>query len=370
MGTGSRTVAFERSYGAIVNFARVEEIADAVLYEGYMLYPYRPSAVKNQQRWNFGVVCPESYCASQPGSESSCMQTQCLLRTTPASHVAVKIRFLQIVQRLIGQYREQDPDLATGSTNGLEFLDRLVLDGHVHRPLQEAAERAVICEAFDATSLDLRTIEFSFPPEDLIEDLRDARGNLVGAVVRQRNTLEGTIRIAAEPCRDDVVRLTVRIDNRSKFAAAAVGPSPGRDAALLQSLVSTHIILGVQDGEFLSSLDPPLGYEDVAAACENIGAWPVLVGDNAATMLASPIILYDNPQIAPESAGNLFDGTEIDEILSLRILTLTEEEKTEIRQSDDRARQLLERTENIPNEQFLKLHGVLRGLNPLREGSE
>jgi hydrogenase maturation protease len=84
-------------------------------------------------------------------------------------------------------------------------------------------------------------------------------------------------------------------------------------------------------------------------------------------MLSSPIILYDHPQIAPESAGNLFDSTEIDEILSLRILTLTEDEKREMRQSDDRTRGILERTENMPEEQFMKLHGILRGLTPRKE---
>jgi hydrogenase maturation protease len=81
-------------------------------------------------------------------------------------------------------------------------------------------------------------------------------------------------------------------------------------------------------------------------------------------MLSSPIILYDYPQIAPESAGDLFEGTEIDEILALRILTLTEAEKHEMRQGDERARQILERTEALPEEQFLKLHGVLRGMRP------
>ena len=81
-------------------------------------------------------------------------------------------------------------------------------------------------------------------------------------------------------------------------------------------------------------------------------------------MLSSPIILYDYPQIAPESPGSLFDGPEIDEILSLRILTMTDEEKREMRESDERARQILERTETMPAEQFMKLHGVLRGLQP------
>jgi hydrogenase maturation protease len=137
----------------------------------------------------------------------------------------------------------------------------------------------------------------------------------------------------------------------------------------MQSLISTHIILGVKDGEFVSLLEPPAELQELASSCQNIGAWPVLVGKPGQrdTVLASPIILYDYPQIAPESAGDLFDGTEIDEILSLRIMTLTDEEKREIRESDDRAREILDRTEAIPPEQFMKLHGVVRGLRPLKE---
>jgi hydrogenase maturation protease len=86
-------------------------------------------------------------------------------------------------------------------------------------------------------------------------------------------------------------------------------------------------------------------------------------------MLSSPIILYDYPQIAPESPGDLFDGAEIDEILSLRIMTMTEEEKQEMRESDDRARRILERTETLPEEQLMKLHGALRGLRTIRGGT-
>jgi hypothetical protein len=79
-------------------------------------------------------------------------------------------------------------------------------------------------------------------------------------------------------------------------------------------------------------------------------------------LLSSPIILYDYPQIAPESAGDLFDGTEIDEILSLRVLTLSEEEKREVRGGDERARAILDRTETLPPEAFAKMHGAIRGL--------
>jgi hypothetical protein len=135
-----------------------------------------------------------------------------------------------------------------------------------------------------------------------------------------------------------------------------------REDALQNSLVSTHAILNVQEGEFVSLLEPPQHLRDLASACQNVGAWPVLVGDQGQrdTMLSSPIILYDYPQIAPESPGALFDGTEIDEILSLRILTLTDEEKLEMAQGDGRARQILERTECMPPEQFMKMHGALR----------
>jgi hydrogenase maturation protease len=131
-------------------------------------------------------------------------------------------------------------------------------------------------------------------------------------------------------------------------------------------------VLGVQDGKFFSSLSPPDSISDLAADCRNIGTWPVLVGleGQADTMLSSPIILYDYPQIAPESAGDLFDGTEIDEILSLRIMTLTDDEKREMSQSDERARQMLERTETMPVEHWMKLHGVLRGLRPLKEETQ
>jgi len=86
--------------------------------------------------------------------------------------------------------------------------------------------------------------------------------------------------------------------------------------------------------------------------------------------LSSPIILYDYPQIAPESAGELFDSTEIDEILTLRILTLTDEEKREMRNLDDRGRRILERTETMPLEQLMKLHGAVRGLRTVVEEAD
>ena len=150
------------------------------------------------------------------------------------------------------------------------------------------------------------------------------------------------------------------IINRANFAHGQ-----NRERALARSLLSAHIIVGIEKGAFVSQLDPPGEYRSATAACRNAGCWPVLVGAEGEhdTMLASPIVLYDYPRIAEQSNGDLFDGTEIDEILSLRILTLTDEEKREVRMSDARVRQILQRTEAIPREQFAKMHGVMKAVN-------
>ena len=86
-----------------MNVGVVEQIAKAVLYEGYMLYPYRPSSVKNQQRWNFGVLCPQSYSVAQKGSEAWTMQTECLVEGSAMTGLEVRVRFLQLVARTVGQ---------------------------------------------------------------------------------------------------------------------------------------------------------------------------------------------------------------------------------------------------------------------------
>jgi hydrogenase maturation protease len=350
-----------------VNLERVEQIADAVLYEGYMLYPYRPSSVKNQRRWNFGVLCPASYCEVEAGSESPFMQTECLLRADSTTRLTVKVRFLQIVQRSIGRFIGAASDGQGSDGTSVEFVDRLELDGRVYQPWQEAVERELTYENLDPASLcSAPPLEFNFFEGIEVEDLRDARHRRQGMVVRQWQTLRGTVQIRAMACRDDIVKLAVRVENQSHFDRTAADDYSGREAALPFSLMSAHAVLGVENGEFLSLLDPPASMADLAEQCENKGTFPVLAGEDATAMLASPIILYDYPSIAPESAGNLFDATEIDEILSLRILTLTDEEKQEMRESDDRARELLSRTESMPDEQFIKLHGILRGLGPVK----
>jgi hypothetical protein len=351
-----------------MNLARVDKIAKAVLYEGYMLYPYRPSSVKNQQRWNFGVLFPHSYSHAQSGSEAWTMQTECLVEANSLTGLEVRVRFLQLVSRSVGELLTPVSDLLPGEIPEFRLVEKVAANGRVYQPWQEAVEREVALPICNIEALIHAPLleSFTFPASEEFEHLRNGGGPITGVVIREQSTLQGMLQIRSERVGDDLFKVRVNVRNRTPFAGAQ---HASRENALLSSLVSAHTILGVQNGKFVSLLAPPEQMSELAAGCKNVGTWPVLVGEEGQcdTLLSSPIILYDYPEIAPESAGDLFDGTEIDEILSLRIMTLTDEEKREMSQSDERARQMLERTETMPVEQFLKLHGVLRGLRPLRE---
>src|SRR5262249_23277607 len=177
----------------------------------------------------------------------------------------------------------------------------------------------------------------------------------------------GRVQASAEPLGEGVFKLRVRIENLTTPERAG---TMSRDRAVLHALASTHSILRVQAGEFCSLIDPPAEFKVMADACRNEGTWPVLVGREGEkdAVLSSPITLYDYPQVAAESPGEFFDGTEIDEMLVLRILTLTEEEKQAAAAVDERVRALLTRTRLLNNEQMMGLHGTVRGLRPISLG--
>ena len=78
----------------------VRSIADAVLYEGYNLYPYRPTATKNRQRWTFGGVFPQTF-SLQIGGDPWTMRTECLIEGGPDARVAIQVRFLHVINREI-----------------------------------------------------------------------------------------------------------------------------------------------------------------------------------------------------------------------------------------------------------------------------
>lgn len=337
----------------------VDRIADAVLYEGYILYPYRPST-KNRQRWTFGGLFPEAYRRSPGDSDRSGFQAECLVRGTPATALDVRVRFLHLVSRQVGVF---DPFLASwpperpGQTP--RPVESLRVGDRRYQTWQEAEEREVQSNDLSLGELLSRPHEtdFAFAGRHVEEPIYGEAREAVGMLVREQHAVEGRIGLSAAEVGAGLFRVTTRVSCRSPLSGEAA-----RQEALLRALVSTHAILVTRRGEFISLLDPPEASSEAAAACQNIGVWPVLVGEEAQsdTILASPIILYDYPQLAPESPGDLFDGLEIDEILSLRIMTLTDEEKGEMAAVDARARALLARTEALARDQFLNLHGTVR----------
>ena len=354
-----------------MNFKAIEKIADAVLYEGYVLYPYRASAVKNRQRWNFGGLFPKAYSETQKGSDAWTMQTECLVERPgenggPEPTVDIKVRFLQISIREAGRLTSPDQELPDGAEPAYEVVDSVVVDGKTIHTWQEAIERDVWMQGLSLPEIAARSVnrEFSFPANRELE-MHRADGRVI---IRRQERIDGSVEISAESIAAGLFRLRVVIRNNTPIDNPV---SATRDEAAMYAMASTHTILACRDGEFVSLMDPPEPWSELAAGCKNVGAWPVLVGDEPqrAFLLASPIILYDYPQIAPESPGDLHDGLEIDEILTLRIMSLTDEEKQEMRSLDDRTRAILERTENLPPDQLAKLHGAVRGLRQLQEGA-
>jgi hypothetical protein len=348
-----------------MNLDAAKQIAKAVLYEGYMLYPYRRSAVKNQQRWNFGVLYPQAYSEAQEGADPCVSQTQCLVRGSAFPVIEIRVRFLQIIERTVGQLVHPVLRWPEETIPEFNLVPYLAAGDRVFQAWEEAGEREISLKLrYDGSdTVSPARHEFSFSAERHLEPI-ESDGQIVGVVVRDKNRLFVAVELGLEPCGENTFKFTVRISNITPLDAAS---EKSREQALASSLLSVHTILGASSGEFVSLLEPPDDLKVLASSCQNTGTWPVLIGEAGSrdTMLSSPIILYDYPQIAPESVGDLFDGTEIDEILSLRILTLTDAEKREMRDSDDRARHILERTETLPPEQLMKLHGVLRNLRPL-----
>jgi hypothetical protein len=302
----------------------VRQIADAVLYEGYVLWPYRRSALKNQRRWTFGGVYPAPHAREHP-DDASVMRTQCLVEGERAS-AEVRVRFLHVVRRELA---------GPGGTP----VDELTVDGERHVAWDEAVER------------ELGPGPIAIPAGREVERLGQA-----GAIVRTWDELAGRVDVREDALGNGLRRLTVEIANTSAWDGGA------REEVLRRTFCSTHTVLRATGGEFVSLTDPPERLRAAAAACENVGTWPVLVGEPGRrdTLLSSPIILEDHPRVAPESPGDLFDGGEIDQLLVLNILALTEEEKAEMRAADPRTREILERTEALTPDQLMRLHGAIR----------
>jgi hypothetical protein len=303
------------------------EVADAVLYEGYLLYPYRASARKNQIRWQWGVLVPPAYAAAGHGEHAS-SHTECLLEPGAEPTLHVRLRFLQLLHR-------------SGGDGSVPEFDEA---------MEQEIDSVVSVSELLGTG---KVVPIRVPGGTETTD---------DGILRECWPLEGEIRLSAQQLEGPygVLKLTIEVVNTAQWADAEAG----RHLALRHSLIAAHTVVAATDGEFISLIDPPRWAKPAVESCRNERTWPVMVGEAGRrdVILISPIILYDYPVIAPESPGDLFDGTEIDEILTLRTMTLTDEEKAEARATDERARKLMDRVDSMPPEMLDKLHGAIRYL--------
>lgn len=321
------------------NWDRARSIADAVLYEGYLLYPYRASSSKNQTRWQFGVLGPSGAADAGIGEDDS-ISAQFLVEG--ADGITLVVRFLQL------QHRAAERD--TGCRR-YQQVDELTTPSGSWLSWDEAVE-----------------VELSFGPFDFTEssgqwtlpvtarsgtDVELVSG---GRLVRTREDICAELTVGVEQD-DSLSRVTVAVRNTTETNQHA-----GKDWAIARSLIGTHVIAEVLGGEFISLLEPPDRAAAAASRCQQHRCFPVLAGPAPETdlLLVSPIILYDHPEIAEQSEGALYDSTEIDEILTLRVMTMTDEEKAQARATDPLAAQIIDRCDAMSPETMQRLHGVLR----------
>ncbi len=331
----------------MTTFEDVRPIADTVLYEGYVLYPYRADDSKNRVRWQFGVLAPPALSTVDP-SERSRLRAELLLDGRPG-RVSLRVRFLQVQRRTVFR----------GTTAGEQEVSRLDAGDTAYLPFDEAV----------AHDLDL-DVDLAAAALEPVRETREVPGGVDvegvpgGRLRRERLPLVASVTATAQslPGPYGVTRLRVDVENVTPWTPPT---SPLREEALRHSLVAAHLLAGLDRGRFLSLTDPPEWATGYVAECENDGVWPVLADSDgrADVVLCSPIILPDRPQVAPESTTQFFDGTEMDEMLSLRALTLTDAEKRAVRGTDPRAAELLDRVENLPPELMDRLHGAIRYLS-------
>jgi len=344
------------------------QVADAVLYEGYILYPYRASHGKNQPkvRWQFGVLVPRPYAEANPlppgaqtvagtisgAGETWFSRTECIVDPASGAAVHVRLRFLHIQSRIVEQLQ------ADGSFRPVESLEG---EGGLVVTWDEGVEQEIDAEfALDELCAGEQVVPVHLEAFEEVEALKAADGSEIGRVIRRRQAIALNLRVSAEPLPGPygVARLRVVAENVTEWTGAGAG----REESVLRSPVATHLIIVLTHGSsFVSLLDPPQWAKPAVEGCTNQHIWPILVGEGRSdTILSSPMVLPDHPEIAPESPMDLFDGTENDELLSLRIMTLTDEEKAQARATDPRAAAILDSVDNMPAAVYERLHGAIR----------
>ncbi|MGA8217650.1 MAG: hypothetical protein WB771_03715, partial [Solirubrobacterales bacterium] len=275
---------------------------------GYALYPYTPG-VKNATPTPFGIVYPPEYAETQPAAFSM-LRLEAVLRGEPDARLHGAVLFLQ----------------ASGERH-------------------EAAERSL-----------------EFPPTTLAELAREPVRRPFEFRSEGGSVLRGRAAMRAEPLSAGLTRVRLCVHNETEMPGDAATASRGE--ALRHSLISTHPLLEADGGRFVSPLEREGAEGEASLASDPLNTFPVLVGDQDEAVLGAAIVLPDHPELAPESLGNLFDNTEIEEALLLHVHALSDDEREEISSQDPAVREMIERAESTTGDEIIGLHGRLTYKEP------
>jgi hypothetical protein len=274
----------------------VDSIVRAVLYTGSAVSPLTRRPAKYEARPRYGRLNPaESF------TEPASLTTECLVEGFPAARLHVELRFQQVACSHIGALAIPLRRLPAPETPDFYHLvSNLVADGISYEPTEEVVERRVALPEATLRHLleeDVRR-PFAFPATRSLEPIRDQRGWIVGVILRETEALAGELLLSAEPVDAAVAKISVCVVNGSPLEAAC---AEDRREVALRTFGSTHLVLRVFGGAFLSMIEPRDAYAGAAALCTNLGIWPVLVGDEVRrprdTLLALPIVLCDYPVV-------------------------------------------------------------------------
>lgn len=279
----------------------LDELVTTLLWEGYALYPYTPGATKNATPTPFGIVYPPAYAAGSPTTFDR-IRMQGIVAGGADATVALSVRFLESC-------------------------------GERH----EARAREV---ALPATELSL------------------LEGDGIGAGFAFEQ-VRGSVRMAAQRFDDSLTRVTLTVVNETEVADGL-----DRAGALRRSLLSTHVVARAGRGRFLSPVDPPEQGAAAVMACAAVNTFPVLASDADDVLLGAAIMLPDHPQLAPESRGDLFDATEIEEALLLHVLSLSDDEREQAAAHDPAVAAMLARAIAATPAEIVALHGRVTVRDP------
>lgn len=275
----------------------LEILLQSLLYEGYALYPYTPTATKNSTPTPFGIAYPPAY-AQTLASTYDHLEMRVALQAPADAVVSGEVRLLAP----IGEGHRAEPHRLT--------LPGMMVGALAHTPVGKT-------QSLDGPD---------GPP------------------------LEVRLSMSAQVTGKHRYEVVLRIENDTVTSSGL-----DRAGALARSLLSTHPVLKVTGGSFISALEVP---------CGSVNTFPVLAGSQDAAVVGAAIVLPDHPQIAPESQGGLFDSTEIEEALLLHLQVLSDEERAAIAQSDPAVREMLARADAVGSQDILALHGRVTVSDP------